>query len=101
MLLVVERRQSRRLPGAVRSERQRAIKQRKRRLRFFSSARRARDFRHSQLIVSTRLSLAAGNARARAFPRRCTRCNACGAAEVRVELHLCTWSQREESSAAT
>jgi hypothetical protein len=33
MLLVVERRQSRRLPGAVRSERQRAIKQRKRRLR--------------------------------------------------------------------
>jgi hypothetical protein len=29
MILVVERRQSRRLPGAVGSERQRAIKQRK------------------------------------------------------------------------
>ena len=49
MLLVVERRQSRRLPGAVRSERQRAIKQRKNASAPSSSARRARDSRRSQL----------------------------------------------------
>ena len=72
MLLVVERRQSRRLPGAVRSERQRAAASGSEQSNRgndasarFSSARRARDFRRSQLIVSTRLQ-------SRCWERTCT-----------------------------
>jgi hypothetical protein len=42
--LVDERRQSRRLPGAIRSEREREIKQRKKRLRSLLLRTAARDF---------------------------------------------------------
>jgi hypothetical protein len=52
-LLVGERRQSRRLPGAIRGERQRAIKQRKERLRSLLLRASARDFRRLQLAASS------------------------------------------------
>ena len=102
MLLVVERRQSRRLPGAVRSERQRAIKQRKRRLRSLLLSTAGARF---PTLAADRFN----PTQSRCWERTCTCVPAAMHTLQRVwsgrsacrELHLCTWSQREESSAAT